>query len=170
MSTNVKTDRGCIGSSGNVRKGRLDRGLSWWNMGKLVFPGEWRLYVKSLQLSMWSSSWFSPWLPVSNQSINQSMAWNPKSWSRGDQTFDFGFFDRFPNFFFKISAKMLYLGPIYPRKVRFFEICNFLPPLAKKTKMFPLVPQNPFNFHPFLIIKCIPKKHTEQKTDNYKNI
>jgi hypothetical protein len=27
----------------------------WWNMGKLVFPGEWRLYVKSLQLLMWSS-------------------------------------------------------------------------------------------------------------------
>jgi hypothetical protein len=25
------------------------------NMGKFVFPWEWRLYVKSLQLSMWSS-------------------------------------------------------------------------------------------------------------------
>jgi hypothetical protein len=47
--------RGCIGSSGNVRVGRLAIGLSWWNMGKLVFPGEWRLYIKSLQLSMWSS-------------------------------------------------------------------------------------------------------------------
>ncbi len=46
---------GCIGSSGNVRKSRLAIGLSWWNMGKLVFPGEWRLYVKSLQLLMWSS-------------------------------------------------------------------------------------------------------------------
>jgi hypothetical protein len=54
-SANVKTDRGCIGSSGNVRVGRLAIGLSWWNMGKLVFPGEWRLYVKSLQLLMWSS-------------------------------------------------------------------------------------------------------------------
>jgi hypothetical protein len=76
MSANVKTDRGCIGSSGNVRKGRLARGLSWWNMGKLVFSGEWLIYVKSLQLSMWSSSWFSLWLPVSNQSIksiNQSI-------------------------------------------------------------------------------------------------
>jgi hypothetical protein len=47
--------RGCIGSSGNVRVGRLAIGVSWWNMGKLIFPGEWRLYVKSLQLSMWSS-------------------------------------------------------------------------------------------------------------------
>jgi hypothetical protein len=34
---------------------RLAIGLSWWNMGKPVFPGEWRLYVKSLQLLMWSS-------------------------------------------------------------------------------------------------------------------
>jgi hypothetical protein len=51
----LKLIRGCIGSSGNVRVGRLVRGLSWWNMGKLVFSGEWRLYVKSLQLSMWSS-------------------------------------------------------------------------------------------------------------------
>ncbi len=51
----LKLIRGCIGSSGNVRVGRLARGLSWWNVGKLVFPGEWRLYVKSLQLSMWSS-------------------------------------------------------------------------------------------------------------------
>ncbi len=43
----------CIGSSGNVRVGRLAIG-SWWNMGKLVFPGEWRLYVKSLRLLMWN--------------------------------------------------------------------------------------------------------------------
>ncbi len=69
MSANVKTGRGCIDSSGNVRKGRLARRLSWWNMGKLVFPGEWLIYVKSLQLSMWSSSCFSPWLSV--KSINQ---------------------------------------------------------------------------------------------------
>jgi hypothetical protein len=47
-------DRGCIGSSGNVRKGKLARDLSW-NMGKLVFSGEWQLYRKPLQLLMWSS-------------------------------------------------------------------------------------------------------------------
>ncbi len=35
--------------------GRLAIGLSWWNMGKLVFPGEWIIYTQSLQLSMWSS-------------------------------------------------------------------------------------------------------------------
>jgi hypothetical protein len=51
-TANVKTDRGCIGSSGNVRVGRLAIGLSRWNMEKFVFPGEWRLYVKSLQLLM----------------------------------------------------------------------------------------------------------------------
>ncbi len=51
----LKLIRGCIGSSGNVRVGRLAIGLSSWNMGKFVFPGEWRLYIKSLQLSMWSS-------------------------------------------------------------------------------------------------------------------
>ncbi len=38
-----KLIRGFIGSSGNVRVGGLARGLLWWNMGKLVFPGEWRL-------------------------------------------------------------------------------------------------------------------------------
>jgi hypothetical protein len=51
----LKLIRGCIGSSGNVRVGRLAIGLSWWNMEKLVFPGERRLYVKSFQLLMWSS-------------------------------------------------------------------------------------------------------------------
>ncbi len=51
----LKLIRGCIGSSGNVREVRFAISLSWWNMGKLVFPGEWRLYVKSLQLQMWSS-------------------------------------------------------------------------------------------------------------------
>jgi hypothetical protein len=56
ISANVKTDRGCIGSSGNVGKGRLAK--------------EWLIYVKSLQLSMWGSSWFIPWLPVSNKSNN----------------------------------------------------------------------------------------------------
>jgi hypothetical protein len=55
ISVSVKTGRGCIGSSGNVRVGRLAIGLLWWNMGKLVFLGEWRLYVKSLQLPIWSS-------------------------------------------------------------------------------------------------------------------
>ncbi len=50
----LKLIRGCIGSSGNVRVGGLAIGLSWWNMGKLVFPGGWRLYVKSIQLSMCS--------------------------------------------------------------------------------------------------------------------
>ncbi len=51
----LKNDWGCIDSSGNVRKCRLARGLSWWNMGKLVFSEEWQIYVKSLQLPMWSS-------------------------------------------------------------------------------------------------------------------
>jgi hypothetical protein len=46
-SANVKTDRGCISLSGNVRVGRLAKGLSW-NMGKLVL----RLHVKSIQLLM----------------------------------------------------------------------------------------------------------------------
>ncbi len=50
-----KLIRGCIGSSSNVRVDRLAIRLPWWNMRKVVFPGEWRLYVKSLQLSIWSS-------------------------------------------------------------------------------------------------------------------
>jgi hypothetical protein len=29
-----------------------------------------------------------------------------------------------------LSPKMLLLGPIYPRKINFMEISNFLPPLV----------------------------------------
>jgi hypothetical protein len=34
----------------------------------------------------------------------------------------------FPNFF-KLSPKMLYLGPNYPKKLRLFVIYNFLTPI-----------------------------------------
>ncbi len=51
MSVNEKTVRGCIGSSGNVRVYVWIRYRSLvMEYGKPVFPGEWMIYTKALQL------------------------------------------------------------------------------------------------------------------------
>jgi hypothetical protein len=50
------------------------------------------------------------------------------SWSRVIRFSNLDFSIGFPNFF-KLSPKMLNLGPIYPRKVGHIAIYNFLTPL-----------------------------------------
>jgi hypothetical protein len=60
-----------------------------------------------------------------------AIARNPtrgESWSRVTRFSILDFSIYFPNFF-KLSPKMLYLGPIYPRKWGPIEIFHFLPPL-----------------------------------------
>ncbi len=52
------------------------------------------------------------------------------SWNRVTRFSILDFLIGFPNFS-KLSPKMLYLGPIYPRKVGLFVILNFLTPLPK---------------------------------------
>ncbi len=56
----------------------IAKGLSWWNMGKLVFPGESRLYVKFLQLYISIVIWSSfkvTCLGYPNHSNSKKLQW-----------------------------------------------------------------------------------------------